>query len=430
MTGGPLKRWALVAIIIGNMLEWYDFAVYGYFVSSIAKLFFPNTDHVAGLLAAFGVFGLGFVGRVGGSLLYGLISDRKGRGYALRAAVILMAVATTAIGCLPTYQTIGRLAPILLIGLRLCQGLSLGGEFATSLTLLAEYTMPGRRGFASGWVGGTGALGFLLGSSIGALLTTFLSSAQLESWGWRLPFWAGSVLGITAWIVRQQLAEAQFLAVHSRKKVWSILSTLIIGEKLRMLRTFLGCALYMVGFYVPFVYLVTGLEKVNLPLNAALFAVSGALLILAIFNPLAGLLADRIGVRRLLILSGSVFAMVSMPLFQWMQTGGTWSVSLGLGVLAILFAPVHAVGTLPFVLQFAPEIRGTAFSISLNVAAIAFGGLAPVIADVVVRRTGLLSSCGTLLLAAASLSLWAWTSAKSKDPASGGPVASSTRVLS
>jgi Sugar (and other) transporter len=130
MTGVPLKRRVLVAIIIGNVLEWYDFAIYGYFVSSIAKLFFPNTDHVASLLAAFGVFALGFVGRVGGSLLYGVISDRKGRGYALRASVILMAVATTAIGCLPTYQTIGRLAPILLIGLRLGQGLSLGGEFA------------------------------------------------------------------------------------------------------------------------------------------------------------------------------------------------------------------------------------------------------------------------------------------------------------
>jgi MFS transporter, MHS family, proline/betaine transporter len=417
---GQLKRSAIIAIALGNVLEWYDFAIYGYFVSLIGKLFFPSTDHVASLLAAFGVFALGFVGRVGGSFAYGLISDRKGRSYALRSSVVLMAVATTAIGCLPTYAAIGVLAPILLIVLRLVQGLSLGGEFATSLTLLAESVLPGRRGLASGLVGGASVLGFLLGSGIGALLSAFLTAPQLESWGWRLPFWTGALLGLTAWILRRQLDEAQFAEGDSRRSVKAILSKLMKTEKLGMLRTFLGCALYMSGVYIPFVYVATALQKQNVSMSGALSIVTGALLLLAILNPYSGMLADRIGVRKLLILSGGSMAILAIPIFRFMETGGIATISLGFGLLAILFAPVNAVGALPLALQFSPEVRGTAFSMSFNIAAVTFGGLAPLVADIVVRRTGMLSACGGLLLIAGSMSIWAWAGARPKSEASEG----------
>jgi MHS family proline/betaine transporter-like MFS transporter len=419
MTSGQLKRSGITAIVIGNVFEWYDFAVHGYFVVIIGKLFFPSTDHVASLLAAFGVFALGFVGRIGGSFAYGLLSDRKGRGYALRSSVVLMAVATTAIGCLPPYATIGTLAPILLIVLRLFQGLSLGGEFTTSLTLLAESVLPGRRGLASGLVGGASILGFLLGSAIGAVVSTFLTAPHLEGWGWRLPFWTGALIGITAWILRRQLDEAQFAEAHSREPARAILSKLMKGEKLGMFRTFLGCALYMSGFYIPFVYLATALQKQNVSMSGALSIVTAALLLLTTLNPCSGMLADRIGARKLLILSGGSMAILAIPIFRFMETGGIWSISLGFGFLAILFAPINAVGALPLVLQFSPEVRGTAFSMSFNIAAVTFGGLAPLIASIVVRRTGVLSSCGVLLLIAASMSIWAWASARPKSQASG-----------
>jgi MFS transporter, MHS family, proline/betaine transporter len=419
MTSGQLKRSGLTAIAIGNVLEWYDFSVYGYFVVLIGKLFFPSTDHVASLLAGFGVFALGFVGRVGGSFAYGLLSDRKGRGYALRSSVVLMAVATTAIGCLPNYATIGILAPILLIVLRLFQGLSLGGEFTTSMTLLAESILPGRRGLASGLVGGASVLGFLLGSAIGALVSTFLTAPQLEGWGWRLPFWTGALLGITAWILRRQLDEAQFAEAHSSKPATVILPKLMKEQKLGMLRTVLGCALYMSGLYIPFVYVATALQKQNVSMSEALSILTGALLLLAILNPLSGMIADRIGVRKLLLLSGGSMAILAIPIFRCMEAGGTWSISLGFGLIAILFAPINAVAGLPLVLQFAPEIRGTAFSLSFNIAAVTFGGLAPLVADIVVRRTGMLSSCGALLLITASASIWAWSAARPCSPPSG-----------
>ena len=176
MTSLPLKRSAVAAIV-------YSYS------SPLSRIFFPNNNRFASLLAAFGVFALGFVGRIGGSLIYGFISDYKGRSFALRASVLLMATATTAIGFLPTYADIGTLAPILLIALRLLQGLSIGGEFATSLTLLAEATAPKRRGLTSSLVGGAGILGFLSGSAIGALVSSLLTQQHLERWGWRIPFW-------------------------------------------------------------------------------------------------------------------------------------------------------------------------------------------------------------------------------------------------
>jgi len=184
---------------------WYDFAAYGYFVSLIAAQFFPEQDRTAGLLAAFGVFALGFLGRVGGGFLYGLISARLGRARALQLSVVLMAVSTVLMGVLPTYAKIGMLAPVLLTVLRLLQGLSIGGEFATSITMLAERADRKQRGLMSGIVGGAACAGFVLGASVAALRAWGLSPPQMHSWGWRIPFLSGSLLGLLAYLMRRQL---------------------------------------------------------------------------------------------------------------------------------------------------------------------------------------------------------------------------------
>jgi nitrate/nitrite transporter NarK len=148
------------------------------------------------------------------------------------------------------------------------------------------------------------------------------------------------------------------------------------------------------------------------------------LFLLVLLHPVAGIVADRIGIRKLLILSATVMAIVVLPIFRWMETGSILAVSGGFVLLAIVFAPINAIGGLPLVLQFSPEIRGTAFSLSFNVAAVAFGGLAPLFADFVVHRTGKLSSCGVLLLIAAAVSIWAWATVKANTPAAKPPVPS------
>src|SRR4051812_870417 len=201
------RRAAIVAGTIGNVLEWFDFAVYGYFVGTISKLFFPAGDPIVSILLTFAVFGVGFVMRPVGSILFGIYGDRYGRRKALSAVIFLMAFSTLAIGLLPTYQQVGLLAPLLLVVIRLIQGLSAGGEWGGSTAYLVEFAGEGKRGFIGSWqqvsVGG----GFLLGSLMAALLNASLTPEALMSWGWRVPFILGLLVGLLAAFLRWGLAD-------------------------------------------------------------------------------------------------------------------------------------------------------------------------------------------------------------------------------
>src|SRR6516162_3237333 len=192
---GTQYRKAITAGVIGNVLEWYDFGVYGYLVPTISQLFFPSGDPVVSLLSTFAVFGVGFVMRPVGSIVFGIYGDRHGRRKALSAVIFLMAVSTLAIGLLPTYDQVGIAAPILLMVARLVQGLSAGGEWGGSTAYIVEYAPEGRRGFIGSWQQVSVGCGFLLGSLAGTVLSFALSPEALTSWGWRVPFLLGIVVG-------------------------------------------------------------------------------------------------------------------------------------------------------------------------------------------------------------------------------------------
>src|SRR5215472_1737438 len=194
-TVAPKRRRALIAGIAGNVMEWYDFAVYGYFATVIGHNFFPAKDKSSSLIAAFGVFAAGFLMRPLGSLVFGHIGDRLGRKLALTASVMVMAVPTFLIGLLPTYEQAGRIAPVLLVLLRLVQGLSVGGEYTTSGVFLVEQAVPERRGFLGSFVPLGATFGVLLGSAVSAIITTVLDRGAVNSWGWRLVFLLGLVVG-------------------------------------------------------------------------------------------------------------------------------------------------------------------------------------------------------------------------------------------
>src|SRR5499426_828520 len=201
------NRKAVVAGTIGNVLEWYDFGVYGYLATTMSQLFFPGEDKTISLLKAFAVFGVGFVMRPVGSILFGIYGDRFGRRLALSAVIFLMAFSTVAIGLLPTYAQAGVLAPILLVVVRLFQGLSAGGEWGGSTSYIVEFAPAGRRSFFGSWqlvgVGG----GFLRGSLIAALLNAALTQADRLAWGWRLPFLFGIAVGAVGFYLRWRLTE-------------------------------------------------------------------------------------------------------------------------------------------------------------------------------------------------------------------------------
>jgi len=210
-------RKAITAGVIGNVLEWYDFGVYGYLVPTISQLFFPSGDAVVSLLSTFAVFGVGFVMRPVGSILFGIYADRHGRRRALSAVVFVMALATFAMGLLPTYGQVGVLAPALLVVVRLFQGLSAGGEWGGSTAYIVEFAPSAQRGFfGSRQLVGVGG-GFLLGSLTAAVLNALLSRAERLAWGWRLPFLFGITVGIVGAYLRWRLDDSKRLHLPGKR---------------------------------------------------------------------------------------------------------------------------------------------------------------------------------------------------------------------
>src|SRR5262249_42915243 len=210
-------RQNVVAGAVGSVLEWYDFAIYGYLAPIIGNLFFPANDPVASLLAAFGVFAIGFAARPVGGLIFGYIGDKIGRKPALMISVLAMGVATCAIGAMPTHMRIGAAAAFALVVLRIIEGLSVGGEFTGAIILLGEHAPAGRRARYAVWPELGCIVGFLLGSGIGAVTTTLLGPDRMETWGWRVPFLLGGGVAGGGGAVRRQVTEAPVLGAAGQE---------------------------------------------------------------------------------------------------------------------------------------------------------------------------------------------------------------------
>src|SRR3954453_4228080 len=235
----------IAAGTIGNVLEWYDFAIYGYFATAIGRQFFPHEDPVAQLLSAFGVFALGYLTRPVGGALIGHIGDRLGRRAALSLSVAAMAIPTFLIGLLPGYATWGPLAPVALTLLRMVQGLSVGGKYTSSMVFLVERAPEGRRGLMGALTACGAGAGTLLGSAVGATFASSMSTVALESWGWRIPFLLGLIIGIAGYFLRRHMLET--MPVERRKRA-PIVETLY--EHWRIVVGFAGLSVFSaVGFY-------------------------------------------------------------------------------------------------------------------------------------------------------------------------------------
>ncbi|WP_343712535.1 MFS transporter, partial [Inquilinus sp.] len=212
-------RQAVGAAVIGNILEWYDFAIYGYLATLIAHAFFPSADEVGALLSTFAAFGVGFVARPIGGIVIGRIGDTRGRKAALVLTIFMMAIGTVGIGLIPDHSTIGVLAPVLLVVCRLLQGFSAGGEWGGSTAFIVEWAPPGRRGFFGSFQQASVALGLLLGSGVAALFSTVLTADQMAGWGWRIPFLIGAILVPVGIYMRRNIDETPaYRAAHETAK--------------------------------------------------------------------------------------------------------------------------------------------------------------------------------------------------------------------
>jgi MFS transporter, MHS family, proline/betaine transporter len=398
------QRRAIIAGIAGNVMEWYDFSVYGYFATVIGRHFFPAQDAVSSLIAAFGVFAAGFAMRPLGSLIFGHIGDKLGRKLALTASVMVMAVPTFLIGLLPTYRQIGLLAPVLLVVLRLVQGLSVGGEYTTSAIFLVEQSAPGRRGFLGSFVplGATG--GVLLGSVVGAVVTTVLDHSAVNSWGWRLAFLLGLLVGGIGLAIRRQLADDREAPGGMPPAASPVREA--FGSQWRTILRVVGLnAAGAVAYYTAFVYVTTYLRQIDfIAASKALDINTIAVLALLLTIVPMGILSDRIGRRPVLLAAtGGLFAL-ALPLFWMLHHTDPAIVLIGQVGFAVLNAAYWGPSTATMVELMPGHIRCTVMSVGYNLGLAILGGATPMAAVYVVRRSGNDLSPAFLVMAAAAVS--------------------------
>lgn len=388
---GGVSRTALAAGTIGNFVEWYDFAIYAYSAPIIATLFFPEGNRTAALLATFAIYGVAFIVRPLGSVLFGHTGDRAGRRNTLATVVLLMGGATFVIGLLPTYGQIGLLAPVLLLLCRLTQGFSAGGEFAGSNSFIMEYAPTERRGFWASISSASTVFPSVVGALVVLLLTATLPTSAYESWGWRLPFLLGGLLAVVGLYLRLRMDDTPaFRALEGARQVDRAPILDAVRHYWReMVYIFFLSALQSLVFYTLSGYLVTYLiETIGLDPTASLLSNMVALGLLTVLIPLGGILGDRIGRRPMMFVGCVLVAVLSVPAFLLTGSGSVAAAIAGQVMLALgiaFFAP----GYTPAQAEIFPtRIRYSGNAVSYNVSYAVFGGTAPLLSTFLVSQTG------------------------------------------
>lgn len=394
---------AVIAAGSGNLLEFYDFAVYAFFATTLAALFFPNADPVVSMLSVFAAYGIGFVARPLGSYVIGRIGDTKGRKPALIVTITCMAIGTIGIGLLPTYQSIGALAPALLVLLRAVQGFATGGEWGTSATFMIEWAPPARRGFFGSFQSVSTSGGALLASAVAAVLTWALPAEAMLGWGWRVPFVAGgAAIFLFGLYMRFGTEETpEFIATQRAPVPLDGARPLLLAVKAFGFTMFWTTLSYLVS-----AYMVTYTQReAGLTRPEALWASSIALLVQVAAIPLAGALSDRVGRRRLLLTSCISTAVLSYPILSVMSSTGGFGVVLTLQIcLALLFALFSGPGPAAICEMFPTRLRTTWMTVGYALAVAIFGGFSPFTATWLIHTTGMAASPAFLLIPAAVVS--------------------------
>jgi MFS transporter, MHS family, proline/betaine transporter len=378
-------RRGVAAGVVGNILEWYDFALFGFFAQQIGAHFFPAGDPTASLLAAFGTFAAGFIMRPVGGALFGWVGDRFGRKQALLWSVMAMAFPSFFIGVLPGTQTIGVAAPILLLVFRLMQGLAVGGEYGASAVFLVEGAEPGRRGWLGSWAPVGAFAGTLLGSAAGAIVNAVMSPEAVMAYGWRIPFILGIGVGLGGIAIRRYYVER----VPHQPPARSPLGEAFRSHWKTTLHLVALVAGLSVGFYTTFVYAATWLAQVaQVPARTALTINTVAMALSLVASLAAGALSDRIGRRPVLVAWAGGLTLLAYPLMSLMARGETAGILAGQTGLALLVAAGS--GALPATMaELAPwRVRCTVVSVSHNLAMALLGGTTPLVGAWLVGRTG------------------------------------------
>lgn len=419
-------RRAVIASSVGNALEWFDIIVYASFAVVISKLFFPEASGVTGLLFTFGAFATSYLIRPLGALVLGSYADRSGRKAALTLTIALMTLGTGLMAVAPPASMIGPAAGLVILASRLIQGFSAGGEFGTATTYLVE-SAPQRKAYYASWQVATQGAALFLASAFGFGLNVGLSPAQLSSWGWRVPFFFGLLVGPVGLYIRLRMSETAEFATAERVKS-PVLQTLV-GHPGRVLSAAAAVGLASISVYLILYMPTFAVTNLGLPRYAGFLGgiISGLVSLFGV--PQVGHLADRVGPLRIMLVAGVVSLALSLPLFAILVAHPSvlalTLVQVVLGVqMAFYFGPLPAL--LSF--MFPTAIRTTGLSVSYNLGVTLFGGFAPILLTALISASGSLLSPSWYFMAVAVVSLIGLLVIRARQYADGGSGPDSGRV--
>ncbi|MBK1787409.1 MFS transporter [Prauserella cavernicola] len=403
-----VARRASLAAAVGTAIEYYDFAIYGYLAVVLAPLFFPGQDGLVGLLGTLGVVASGFLARPLGGLFFGRLGDRHGRKTVLLATVLVMGVATTLTGLLPTYASIGVSAPILLTLLRILQGFSAGGEIGGATSLSTESAPSRRRGLFGSATSVGISLGLAGAAATVGTLSSLLTAEQMSAWGWRVPFLIAAPLLAGAVLYRMRVEDSPLFLqmVEENAPAQAPVKEVVRTHKASVLRIVAIAYSTMTTGGIASVYILVHLSAVlEYPLTGALWLVVFIVLVPLALTPLAGAMSDRFGRRRILAGSMITFVVLAIPCFWAMQQG---SLALAIGAALILnlpFSVQQGVVYAQYSELFPTRVRYTGVSLGFNIGGVLGSGLVSLISTWLVAVTGITMAPAFYIIVAAAIGL-------------------------
>lgn len=384
-------RKVITAAGIGHFVEWFDFGLYGTLATVIAMHFFASGDAQAALLSSFGVFAAGFIMRPLGGLFFGSMGDRVGRRTTLGLVIMVTSGATFVMGILPTYESIGLLAPVLLVLVRLVQGFAAGGESSGATTLLAEYAPSNRRGFVSSFVDVFGFAAFVVGSGLVLLFTATLGSDALNSWGWRLLFLLALPLGLAGLYLRIKLEDTpEFQKIKQKGEVTKKPLRTSISRWWKALLFCVGfVVLKAVGHWILQTFMPSYLQTdLKFDQQSAYAVTTIGLAAIMLLVPLFGLLSDRIGRKPVMIIGAGGFIVLTYPALMLMGSGAFAAAVVAMVLLGVFMAAYDGAMSAAMAELFPTNIRYGSMAIAYNISVAAFGGITPWFSQSLISWTG------------------------------------------
>ncbi|MCP2274544.1 MFS transporter, MHS family, proline/betaine transporter [Nocardia amikacinitolerans] len=399
-------RRSVAASAMGNATEWFDYGVYAATATYLTDAFFPGELGTLGTMLGFAI---SFVLRPLGGMVWGPLGDRLGRKAVLATTILLMSAATGAIGLLPTHASVGVLAPVLLIALRVLQGFSTGGEYGGAATYLAECATDRRRGYLGSFLEFGTMAGFVGGSAVVLACQLALGSDAMHDWGWRIPFLLAVPLGLTGWYLRARLDESPvFQEVAENPHPPTGLRELLTGYR-REILTLGGLVIALnVVNYTLLTYQPTYLQKtVGMSESATTAMMLTGQLVMMLVLPLFGMVSDRVGRRPMWLFSLIGLAVLAVPMYWLMGQGTAWAI-IGFVVLGLLYVPQLSTISSTFPAIFPTHVRFAGFAFAYNVSTAAFGGTAPLVNEAVIGSTGWALFPAVYMVGASLIGLVAW----------------------